>query len=388
MQIASLPGIRPAAAALAIAALSGLPALAQDATIAANRGAQQVTADKSHVGGTVVVDFGSRFATGNTGVDVYSINNLTIADLMAYNGTIQRTPEHSLTYSMTVDVFNPKSPGQVAKGVAIVRGDMQIDSSGRYLPEPGRLRMDVVKGQQSSSGYRGVLKGRDVIRWWDVAKQLTRAQKVATKIYSRTVGDKVVSIEVKNPDPLGFDGLVLPQGPFTYLPETTVRGSLDFDYELGNWLTDNQGIKLTYQLGDKPVTDTITGSIRFVEEKGTAKVDGKDVAYTGYYDYNLRYNEVNAAADTSFFDEKTAQAQSDVFFNSADQSKPGIYGHVYFEDSNDNCRTAKNNKGVDACVGPTRSTITYDLKPVGLTYAELAAWMKIEPVTIGPFTDE
>ena len=372
--------------ALAVGCVLLLPARAD--TPAANRGAELIVSDKAHVAGQVVVDFGSRLATGATGVDVYKINNLTTADLMVYNGTIQRAPEHSLTYSLTIDVFNPKSPGQLAKEVAIIRGDMQIDSNGRYLPDPGKLRLDVVKGQQSTSAFGGVLKGREVIRWWDVAKQLTRAQKSANKIYSRAVGGKVVSIEVKNPDPLGFDGLVLPAGPFSYLPETTVRGSLDYDYELGNWLTDNQGLKLSYQQADKAVTDTITGSIRFVTEKGSATLDGKPVPYTGYYEYNLRYNEALATADGGFFDANTAKAQSDAFFDTADQSKPGIYGRVYFQDNEDNCKMAKNSKGEEACVGPTRSTITYDLKPVGLTYAQLAGWMKIEPIVIGPFTDE
>ena len=386
MLVTASTSIKSMAGAMALACALVMPASADSPP--ANRGGEPVTADRSHVGGRVVVDFGSRRETGATGVDVYTISNMTIADLMVYNGTIQRAPEHSLTYSMTIDVFNPKSPGQLAKEVAIIRGDMQIDQNGRYLPEPGKLRIDVVKGQQSTSAYRGVLKGRDIVRWWDVAKQITRAKKVATKLYSRSVGGKVVSIEVKNPDPLGFDGLVLPAGPFSYLPETTVHGSLDYDYELGNWLTDNQGVKLSYQLADKTITDTVSGSIRFVTERGSATVDGKPVPFTGYYDYNLRYNESLPSADKSFFDQSTAKSQSDAFFDTADQSKPGIYGRVYFEDSDDNCKMAKNTKGEDACVGPTKSTITYDLKPVGLTYAQLAGWMKVEPVIIGPFTDE
>ncbi len=375
------------AVALALTVTHTLPAKAAD-TPAANRGLETVAPDKARVTGKVTVNFGSRLATGATGVDVYKIENMTTADLMVLNGTIQRAPERNMTYSLTVDVFNPKTPGQVAKEVAIMRGDLEIDFSGRYLPEPGKLRLDVVKGQKTSSNFRGVLKGREIVRWWDIAKQLKTAQRTATKIYSRAIGGKVVSIEVKNPDPLGFDGLVLAAGPFTYLPETTVRGSLDYDYELGNWLTDNQGLKLSYQLGEKSITDTITGSIRFVEEKGSATVDGKPVPYTGYYEYSLRYNEVTPAADQAFFDPKDFAAQADAFFDTADQSKPGIYGRAYFEDSEDNCKKAKKTDDSEACVGPTKSVISYDLKPVGLTYAQLAAWMKIEPLVIGPFTDE
>ncbi len=350
------------------ALFSRLLALAQSA----NRGAEVIAADKATVHGQVIAEFGSRLLSGNTGVDLYIVSNLKVADLMILDGSIQRTPDKSLAYSVKFDVFNPKNPAQIAKGVAIMRGDVIIDENGRYLPDQGKLRIDIVKGNQSSSPFRGVLQGREVTRWWEVSELVKKAQKNASKIYSRVVDGKTIMIEVKNPDPLGFDGLILAAGPFTFLPETAVRGSLDYDYELGNWLTDNSGISLSYQLGDKPVTDKITGSIRFVEEEGKASVDGKSVPYTGYYEYTLRFNEDAAKADTAFFDGETSEGDVDAFFAASDTSKPGIYGRVYFEDTEDNCKTAKDEEGKVQCVGPTRSVITYDLKATGLTYAQLA----------------
>ncbi len=376
---------RPFAAAAVLLAATALPALAQSG----DRGLELVPPEKSAVTGQVVADFGSRRATGATGIDIYTITNLTVADLMIMGGTIQRTPEKSLSYSIKFDVFNPKSPGQIAREVAILRGDVLIDDKGRYLPQNGKLRIDIVKGQQSSSLFRGVLQGREVTRWWEISEQLKKAEKAAKKAYSRVVEGKTITIEVTNPDPLGFDGLVLASGPFSYLPETTVRGSLDYDYELGNWLTDNAGLALSYKLGDKQIDDKVTGSIRFVEEAGNATVGGKQVPYTGYYDYSMRFNEQAAAAgDQAFFEGGSAEAEVDAFFSTSDQSKPGIYGRVYFQDVDDNCKTVKDAEGQEGCVGPTLSTITYDLKSVGLTYAQLAAWMKIEPFVIGPFTDE
>lgn len=372
------------AGATAASALIASVALAQSA----NRGAEVIAADKATVHGQVIAEFGSRLLSGNTGVDLYIVSNLKVADLMILDGSIQRTPDKSLAYSVKFDVFNPKNPAQVAKGVAIMRGDVIIDENGRYLPDQGKLRIDIVKGNQSSSPFRGVLQGREVTRWWEVSELVKKAQKNASKIYSRVVDGKTIMIEVKNPDPLGFDGLILAAGPFTFLPETAVRGSLDYDYELGNWLTDNSGISLSYQLGDKPVTDKITGSIRFVEEEGKASVDGKSVPYTGYYEYTLRFNEDAAKADTAFFDGETSEGDVDAFFVASDTSKPGIYGRVYFEDTEDNCKTAKDEEGKVQCVGPTRSVITYDLKATGLTYAQLASWMKIEQFVVGPFTDE
>ncbi len=281
------------AASAAVSCLLATSALAQTA----NRGAEVIAADKARITGEIIAEFGSRRLSNNTGIDVYTINNLKAADLMVLGGSIQRTPEKSMSYSVKFDVFNPKQPGQLAKEVAIMRGDVAIDEYGRYNPTAGNLRIDIVKGAQSTSAFKGAMRGRDVTRWWEFGEQLKNAQKNASKVYSRVVDGKTVMIEVKNPDPLGFDGLILATGPFTYLPETAVRGSLDYDYELGNWLTDNNGITLSYQLGDKQVSDRITGSIRYAEAGGDVTIDGKKVAYTGYYEYNLRFNEDAVKAD-------------------------------------------------------------------------------------------
>ncbi|MEQ1652470.1 MAG: hypothetical protein ABL897_08285 [Hyphomicrobium sp.] len=382
MQTLSKPAM---AAAFAVSAF--FAATAAEAQTA-SRGVEVIAADKGRITGEIAVDFGSRKLSGATGVDIYTITNMKAADLMVMNGAINRTPDKSLSYSVKFDLFNPKNPAQVAKEAAILRGDVLIDQTGRYDPSAGKLRIDVVKGTQSSSAFRGGLQGREVTRWWEVAEQLKKAQKAAAKEYSRVVEGKTITITVKNADPLRFDGLVLATGPFSYLPETTVRGSLDYDYELGNWLLDNNGLTLNYQLGEKVINDRITGSIRYAEEEGNATVDGKKVAYTGYYEYNLRFNEEAQKSDAAFF-EGDANAQADAFFSTADQSKPGIYGKVYFTDEEDNCKMVKDEEaGRMKCVGPTKSLITYDLKSAGLTYAQLAAWMKIEQFVIGPFTDE
>ncbi|NWH07219.1 MAG: hypothetical protein HXY22_00955 [Alphaproteobacteria bacterium] len=378
---------RPLRATVASIMMGGA-AIASQPALAASRGAETVAGGEARITGTLDVEFGSRLASGATGVDVYTYKGLTIGDLMVLNGTVHRTPEEKMSYSIKFDVFNPASPGQVAREVAIQRGDAIIDENGAYKPAEGKLRLDVVKGAQTSSGYSGVLKGREVTRWWEISEQLTTAQQQATKLYARYVDGKTIVIQVSNPDPLGFQNLVLAAGPFSYLPETTVSGNLDYDYELGNWLTDNDGIKLTYTLDGQPVTDKITGSIHFVEEEGTATVGSTMVSYTGYYDYSLRFNETAVVPDQAFFDGNNEQSELDAFFSSGDTSKPGIYGRVYFKDAEDNCKMVKGQDGTEACVGPTRSVITYDLKATGLSYAQLAAWFKIETLVVGPFTDE
>lgn len=355
----------------------------------AGRGQEVVAAEKAHITGTLTVDFGSRLENGATGVDAYKFDKLTVADLMVLSGTVNRTPEKSLSYSERIDVFNPAKPGEVAEGVAIARGDVTINDAGAYDLGASNFRIDIVKGTQSTSKFGGTLQGREVTRWWEVSEQLNRAQSEAKKLYSRYADGKTITIQVTNPDPLGFQNVVLAAGPFTYLPETTVNGNLDYDYELGNWLTDNNGLTLTYTLGGTQIVDKVTGSIRYVEEAGTATTStGASVTYTGYYDYSLRFNEQAVAADQAFFDGSNEASELDAFFSTSDTSKPGLYGRVYFQDSEDNCKKAKGQDGTENCVGPTKSVITYDLKGTGLTYAQLAAWTKIEQLVIGPFTDE
>ncbi|MFG1349340.1 hypothetical protein [Xanthobacter autotrophicus] len=388
MTIRSVPATLACAASLLVAgvvtgATTG-PAAAQQ-----SQALKEIPADKAKLTGAMTVDYNSRSTRSTSGTDLYEISDLTVADLMILKGSVQRTPGKSLVYSVKFDVVNPSNPSQIAREVAILRGDLQIDSNGRYIPDAGRLRIDVVKGNQTTSAFGGSIQGRNVARWWEVGEQFRKAQKEATKIYSRVVDGKTVSIQVKNPDPLRFERTQLAAGPFSFLPETRVSGNLDYDYELGNWLTDANGVSFSYAVADRSFTDRVSGSIRYVEENGTfSDKAGKKKPYTGYYEYNLRWNEQSANNDQSFFDAGAAQAQSDAFFSSADQSKPGLYGRVYYNDSEDACRRVKGEDGKDTCVGPTRSEVTWDLKAEKLTYAQLGNWVKLETLILGPLTDE
>ena len=381
IQIRSAGGV--ACAALAISVMAATGAEAQQ-----NRASMEVPADKARVTGQMTIDYASRSERSSSGIDTYDLQEMKVADLFVMRGSVQRQPGERMTYSLRYDVVNPQNPSQIARDVAILRGDLPIDSRGRYLPGDGNLRIDVVKGQQSSSKFGGVLQGRRVLKWWDVASRLRDAKSEATKIYSRVVEGKTVSIAVKNPDPLGFESLTLAGGPFSFLVPAKVSGNLDYDYELGNWLTDANGLNISYTIGDRPYSDKVSGSIRFVEEEGSfTDPAGKKREYTGYYDYNLRWNEQSVANDQSFFSDKQSQ-DPDAFFSSSDQTKPGLYGRVYYKDTEDYCKKQKGEKGEEECVGPTRSEVVYDLKPVGLTYQQLATWMKIEPLALGPLTDE
>jgi hypothetical protein len=372
----------PACAAVLVCGIGSAAAQGQ------SRAVMEVPADKGRVTGQMTIDYASRSERSASGVDTYELQELKVADLFVMRGTVQRQPGSRMTYSVRYDVFNPQNPSQLARDVAILRGDLPIDAKGRYLPVDGNLRIDVVKGQQSSSKFAGVLQGRRVLKWWEIAERLRNVRQEAEKVYSRVVEGKTVSIAVKNPDPLGFENVTLAGGPFSFLVPTKVSGNLDYDYELGNWLTDGNGLSFAYTVGDRPYIDKVTGSIRFVEEEGGfTDPSGKKREYTGYYDYNLRWNEQTAQTDQSFFSSGGSQ-DPDAFFSSSDQSKPGLYGRVYYNDSEDYCRKQKNEKGEQECVGPTRSEVVYDLKAVGLTYQQLSSWFKVEPLALGPLTDE
>lgn len=378
--------VAPVALGLSLATIVAAPAVAQTSI---NNALKEIPADKAKVTGTAVIEYNSRSARSSSNVDVYTISDLAVADLLALNGTIQRVPERQLSYSMRIDVINPANTAQVQKDAAILRGDLTIDANGRYSPEAGNLRIDVVKGNQTTAKFAGAIQGRAVTRWWDVRKQLKTAAKEAQKAYTRYVDGKTVTIQLKNPDPLRFERLELAAGPFSFLTSATVTGEFDYDYELGNWLTDQKGVNFAYKLGDKMYSDKVTGSIRYVEEGGKfTDAKGKAHPYTSYYEYNLRYNEPDANKDAGFFGGDTTQADTDAFFSSNDTSKPGLYGRIYYNDSETACKTAADESGKTKCIGPTRSEVTWDLKGVGLTYIQLANWVKLEQLIIGPFTDE
>jgi len=370
------------AAALGVGA-SGA-ALAQ-----ASRAVTLIPDDKDKVVGSIAIDYNSRSERSQSAIDDYTIQDLAVADLMIMKGDIQRVPDQKLTYSVRFDVVNPQNPAQVAHDAAILRGDMAIDAGGRYDPENGRLRLDVIKGNQATSRFTGGIQGREVVRWWQIGKRLNKAGAEAVKAYSRFVDGKVVTIQVKNPDPLRFESLGLAAGPFSFLVDAKVSGVFDYDYELGNWLTDQAGLQFTYSVGDTIVSDHVSGSIRYVEEAGQfTDAKGKTHAYTSYYDYNLRFNEPPVNKDAALFGGDTAQADTDAFFSAADQTKAGLYGRVYYADSETDCKKATNDKGESKCVGPTHSDVFYDLHGVKLSYEQLANWMKLEQLVIGPFTDE
>ena len=74
------------AAAVSVGASSG--ALAQAA-----RATTPIPDDKDKVVGAIAIDYNSRSERSQSAVDVYSIQDLAVADLLIMKGDIQRIPE-------------------------------------------------------------------------------------------------------------------------------------------------------------------------------------------------------------------------------------------------------------------------------------------------------
>ncbi|MFM7858234.1 MAG: hypothetical protein ACKO96_41530, partial [Flammeovirgaceae bacterium] len=92
--------------------------------------------------------------------------------------------------------------------------------------------------------------------------------KTQVRSYSRLVGGKKVTITAKEVDPLKFNNLVLGEGPAQIYPRTVVNGDLDYDYETGNWYANN--IKFKYTFNGVEYEDTVTGSIKWIEDPSRA----------------------------------------------------------------------------------------------------------------------
>ena len=74
------------AAALCVSVSSG--ALAQAA-----RATTPIPDDKDKVVGTIAIDYNSRSERSASAVDIYSVQDLAVADLMIMKGDIQRVPD-------------------------------------------------------------------------------------------------------------------------------------------------------------------------------------------------------------------------------------------------------------------------------------------------------
>jgi len=331
------------------------------------------------ISGTVNIAFNTRTRLTAEGKpekgakDVYEVA-LNVGKTTEFKGKVERQPlltssvlgrieqPGQLFYSLDLAVINPVNMTQ-RKTVGKWVGTVPIDNQGMYEltgveASKNRISVDAIgKAPAFTDNFGGRLYGKG-----------KKTEGIMS--YVRKVQGKEVKLEVKNVDPMRFENVALAMGPAQSYPKTTVTGNLDFDYETGNWLTN--GIRFHYTLNGQEYDDTVTGSIKWVEDPNRA-ANGK-----GQYEFNLRWNEDK---------NKTASTEADAFksandeeaFFAVDNSVPSLTGTIAYVDT-----MAK--AGAEDTV--SASKITYQLDANQLTKPQIMNFIKLWLIGIGPTNDE
>lgn len=338
--------------------------------------------------GTMDIDFGTRTNLDTSGdlkagsaalgaKDSYKFD-LIVANTTQFTGTITRQPnlyskllakkkqDAQLFYSIDLSVMNPSDLKQ-KKAVGKWVGTVPIDTAtgafelGAGKEKESQLRMAIdALGRAPAfvENFGGKLYGK-----------AEKKDNLAQYTFSRIVGSKTVTKKVTKVDPMRFENLTLAMGPAQSYPKTTVSGRLDYDYETGNWYTD--GIRFKYTLDGKEFEDTVTGSIKWVEDPDRAS-NGK-----GYYDFNLRFNEAAFAKSSTEAAAFEKMSDEEAFF-AVDNSIPSLTGKVSYVDTLPN--------GTDSA--PTSTKVTYSLNANKLTKQQAMNFFKLWMIAVGPTNDE
>lgn len=215
-------------------------------------------------------------------------------------------------YDVNVGVINPNNPTQT-KTVGKVVGNYAIDQNGQVNLADTPVRMEVQTIGQAkgfTSKYAGMFNGKPPKAETTISKLRAEAVK-KTATVTRMMGEKSITVNLGNVDPVTFQNTVLPSGPSGNYPETTVNGQLIYSYDTDNWFP-----QLTLSQGD--AKDTLGGGIKWVEEnKGVAR-----------YELNVILNEGKGATanEASAF----ADAKGEDAFFASDPSLSLINGIIGF----------------------------------------------------------
>jgi hypothetical protein len=354
------------------------PVRAQDATLT----------EDGVIKGTMQIDFNSRTNLDTTGKvkagspavgaqDKY-VFNINAAKTTEFQGEILRTPKINssvlgrtvqdalLYYNVNLAVLNPNDLKQ-KKVVGKWVGRVPIDpASGAY---------DLAAGKADAQGLRVAVEATGTATSFSdvfAGKLVGKAEKkegLGSKLYKRVIGGKEQTITVKAADPMQFQRIELAKGPASIYPRTVVNGSLDFDYETSNYLTD--GITFAYTADGKEIEDKVTGSIKWVEDPAY-DTNGK-----GYYEFNLRFNEEKnkpAQSEAAAFGQMSAE---EAFF-AVDTSLPCLTGRVEYVDTFV--------PGSDGKVASSK--VTYNLNANKLTKQQIVAFFKLWLICVGPTNDD
>jgi hypothetical protein len=337
--------------------------------------------------GTMNIDFKTRTQLDTSGdlkagspainvADQYKLA-LTVADTTEFNGEIQRYPklfssvlgrnkqDAKLYYNIALSVLNPRDLKQkktVGKWVGTVPVDPQsgaFDLSGGSAQESAlRVDVDAVGTAQAfKDNFAGKLIGK-----------AEKKENLGTSLYRRAVGNKTVEIKVTKSDPMTFQGVQLAKGPTASYAKSTVNGRLDYDYETGNYYADN--IKIRYTADGKETEDTLTGTIKWVEDPDRA-TNGK-----GHYDFNLRFNEEKNKVPSTEGNAFEKLSDEEAFF-AVDNTLPSLTGRIEYQDT-----------FIPGGTDPAASKVTYHLNANKLTKQQVVNFFKLWLIAVGPTNDE
>lgn len=352
---------------------------------------------KDVVKGTMKIDFGTKKGEDTSGtlkegsakkgsVDTYT-TNLTIADLITFQGVVKRQPnlykkgvgfgdyrirdnrlqDAQLYYDLNLLIFNKKDSANVAVGKWVGIVPINADN-GAYDMAGGTagnsaLRFDVDavgKLQAFRDPFKGFLYGKS-----------ENKESLKEKIWKRVNPDgKVTTIVIKKNDPMRFENLYVAHGPTPNYAGYTVNGEMDFDYEKGNYFVDN--LKFTYRdtKTGADVTDIISGTIKWVKD-AQYESNGKSS-----YQFNLVWNAPAPKQDETAV---TAATDDETSIFGEDATTKHLGGKITFADTI---------TGTGDNITTTDSSAEYHLDSTGLTREQVMQFTKLWLIAIGPTNDD
>ncbi len=278
------------------------------------------------VTGTLNINYRTRTGEGRgkEGVaDTYTVD-INVANSAIFRGTIEQLPfikntlssnqVGKLTFDVELDVVNPANPKQT-RNVGKLFGAVPVDENNVYRYSDGAgvkvavFPIGAAKGFESR--FNGLAYGKP-----PAASGLSKMKQEAVKLVSGKGG----AIVLTKYDKMTFENLLLPAGPVQLYPETTVSGTIFYDYGRSAWHFNN--VTFIYNAEGKRSVDTITGSIRWLEPKDRSSTG------QGHYEFDVRVNEPPPSESAVF----AATADESAFFAS-DASVPSLTGSMNYKDA-------------------------------------------------------
>jgi hypothetical protein len=320
--------------------------------------------------GSMHIDFGSRLQP--EGTDTYDVD-LVCAEALRIKGKIVRQPRElsaflgrekkpqELHYHLVFSVINPANRSD-EKRAGLMSGIVKVRSDGTYDLSGLKIEGSLPPFAYPLSGeFGGAIKGK-----------ASNKAGLLSAAYSRVFGGKKVTVVLSKVDPLSFDRVQLAGGPLNFYPQTSVSGSLDFDYETGNWLSPG----ITFSSGPgSGKKDVVTGTIKWIagEDRSTTGI--------GKYDFNLRYNEAALAAPVDESAAFSAVENEEAFFV-VDDRIPTLKGSVSYKDEFGVSESEEEEPSV------VSSEISYALEGNKLSKEQLITFIKWWLLLVGPVNDE